>query len=126
MKKKLKKRNKNYPLEIEVDNLTDSFTINQFKGVKSNPTNPLTHLIKKESFENLSREAKFVIALIIWSPLDLFTVTKKTTKMTLNDITKISGGGIDIIKRFLLKRMKLYPFQASKVIKEIKAYSKNI
>ncbi len=124
--KKLKKRKYNYPLEIQIENLTDSFTINQFKGYKDSPTNPLTHLIKKENFENLSREAKLVIALIIWSPLDLFTVTKKSTKMTLEDITKISGGGIDIIKRFLLKRMRLWPFQATKVIKEIETYSKNI
>lgn len=124
--RKLKRRKKDYPLEIQVENLTDSFTINQYKNQPLNPIDPLKALIKKESFDDLSREAKFVISLIIWSPLDLFSVTKRTTKITLSDITKVTGGGVDIIKRFLVRRMKLYPFQAIKVIDEIEEYSKNI
>ena len=125
--KTIKKRSKDYPLEIQVDSLTDSFTINQFKGEPtSSPTNPLTALIKKESFDNLSREAKFIIALIIWSPLDLFTVTKQTTKMTIDDITRFGGKGVQVIKIFLTRRMGLWPFQAAKVINEIEEYSKNI
>lgn len=126
MTRKLKKRKKNYPIEIQIENLTDNFAINQFKDQSINSINPLKALIKKENFDNLSREAKFVISLIIWSPLDLFSATKRSTKMTLNDVIKVTGGGINIIKKFLIKRMGLYPFQAIKVINEIEEYSKNI
>ena len=126
MKRKLKRRKKEYPIEIQVENLTDPFTINQYKDQPIDPVNPLKALIKQESFDNLSREAKFVISLIIWSPLDLFTITKKSTKLTIDDITRFSGKGVNIIKRFLIKRMNLWPFQAAKVIDEIKEYSKNI
>ena len=127
MKRQLKRRKrKDYPLDIKVDSLIDNFTINQYQNQNTPPRDPLQYMIAKESFNNLSREAKFVISLIIWSPLDLFVTTKHTTKQVFKDISKIGGSGKAIIQRFLLKKMNLYPFQAKRVINEIQSFSKNI
>jgi len=121
MTKKLKRRKKDYPMEIKVDSLINNFSINEYKKPKGGSQDPLEYMIKKESFARLSREAKFVISLIIWSPLDLFA----STKTTIDDALKYKKGGMRIIKSFLVKRVGLWPFQATKVIDEIKDFSKN-